>query len=83
MNWYENRDEVIGLAEWLESESCFPSIDACIRYFEKPWHWTREFELWQLWLDVTDPFLREQIVEAVDDGQNAEDFKSDMEDALS
>jgi hypothetical protein len=94
MAWHETHDNLVGLAEWLNSECCaFRDIEDCISFFEKPWKWTREYELWQLWVkaDTREPGyrgmpiemrkFRERCIEAVDDEKmTAERLLAELEE---
>jgi len=80
--WYETHDNLVGLAEWLNSECCyFSDAGAVIYFFEKPWKWNREYALWKLWNESKEPLFRETIVEAVfDDKITAEQLLAEQEE---
>lgn len=65
--WHENFDNVLGLADWLDSEcGYFKSVSDCIYFFEKPWKWGWEYKFWRMWLDAEgDTEKCELIVEAM------------------
>jgi hypothetical protein len=77
--WYETHDNLTGLANWLNCECCwFSDAAAVIYYFEKPWKWTREYELWQL---AQRGFCTERCIEAVDDPRmTAEQLEAELEE---
>jgi len=85
--WHESHDERIGLAEWIDSECCiFAEPSDVIRFFAKPWHWTREYHLWQLWNSLAKGTLnderRQECIDAVfDDKLTAEYLKDEWEEA--
>lgn len=45
--WFADFQNVMVLAHALEMQGCFPNVRAAIRYFEKPWKWTLEWEAYQ------------------------------------
>lgn len=65
--WYEDRDNLLGLAEWMDSECCFIDTSSVIRFFEKPWKWVREYELWKIWKDSQVPDVQQLCVEGLCD----------------
>ncbi len=72
--WYETPANVLGLADWLNDGGWFSTPQDALRFFEKPWKWTREFGLWRLWREAdaaNDEKLREAAVDALDDGNTA------------
>jgi len=70
MYWYDNQDNVRSLAEFLDSECCyFTDTAAVIRFFDKPWKWSREWEIFEAWLksERDESLLRQICVEAIED----------------
>jgi len=47
MEWYNNFDQVVTFAIILNDAMIFETPTDAIDYFEKPWNWTNEFNLWQ------------------------------------
>ena len=45
--WHETYTNVFEFAEWLEDEHYWVNTSHLLRYFEKPWKWTPEYELWR------------------------------------
>lgn len=88
MKWYETHDNLVGLANWLNSEcGYFSDASAAIYFFEKPWKWEREWGIWQAWQSapvMSPPKMREfkeRCIEAVDDEKmNATDLLAELED---
>jgi hypothetical protein len=90
--WYETHDNLTGLAQWLNSECCyFSDASAVIYYMEKPWKWTREFHLWQLYVKslsaqargqaIDTPEFTQRCIEAVDDEKvTAESLLAELEE---
>lgn len=76
--WYETHDNLVGLAEWLDSE-CSNFIDAseAIRFFEKPWKWTREYDLWTLWTKSLSARSRGNAIDTTDFSQRCIDAVND------
>lgn len=74
--WHEIYDNVIGLGSWLENEVCyFSDTTRMLEYFEKPWKWTREYELYCAWSEThkDEETLRECLIEAVSDDKQTRD----------
>ncbi len=46
--WYNDTDEIVSFATFLDSESYFESTSHMLRFFEKPWKWNTEYECWKL-----------------------------------
>ncbi len=44
--WYETHDNVTALGAWLIAERDF-SVAQLQWYYEKPWHWTPEWNKYQ------------------------------------
>lgn len=65
MKWHESHDNLCGLARWMESEDLWLNTGELVYFLEKPWKWTREFELWQLWQTQADVDRQQEIVVAV------------------
>lgn len=65
--WWEDRDNVTALAEWMDFECYFNDASSAIRLFEKPWKWTREFGLYQAHEATDVEELRERLVDAIHD----------------
>lgn len=75
--WYEDSSNVIGLATWLDDHSYFSDSQAVLRFFEKPWKWEREFELWDLFRSTRLIHLRSRCVESLDDNTTAEQLEEE------
>ena len=72
--WWEDRDNVGVLAEWLDFHGCLEDISHAIRLFAKPHKWTREYGLFQAYQAADSEELGELLVEAIHDtNQTAED----------
>ena len=44
MKWFESHDNLIELAHWLLVDGWFTYPIDMLRYFEKPWKWTAEWD---------------------------------------
>lgn len=44
--WYEDHDEVLALARHLIDDGSLPTPAAVLAFFEKPWKWEPEYQLW-------------------------------------
>jgi hypothetical protein len=75
--WHEDYRDVVGLATWLDDHDYFPHTRAMLRFFEKPWKWKREFELWELFRSTRLIHLRSRCVESLDDNTTAEQLKEE------
>ena len=64
MKWYNDHDNVVGLARWMEKMDLWVSTAEVIYFMEKPWKWTLEYELWVLYKKQTSPELMMEIVVA-------------------
>lgn len=83
MVWHDDRSNLIALAEFLDDE-CVYFLDTAvvIRFFEKPWKWTREWEIFQVWRDSErdESLLRQLCVEAIeDDSMDWSDVRNEYE----
>ena len=78
--WYETYDNVFGLAQWLDGEGYFDKTSDMLRFFAKPWKWTREYGLYQLWQKAVHPELEAICIEAVFDTTTAEDILTEQEE---
>jgi hypothetical protein len=65
--WYEDHDNLTGLARWLNGEYYFQSPDGVLYFFEKPWKYGREYGLWRLYEGTKDVTIRASVLEALDD----------------
>ena len=48
--WYDDLDEVVAFARWYWAPpylSPHGVVGEIFDYFEKPWHFTEEYELWK------------------------------------
>ena len=70
--WHGDYDNVLALANWLDDESCFESATDAIYFFEKPWKWSREWELYQAHESTADPKLKRLLVVAVEEWDEAD-----------
>ena len=59
LQWHEVSDNVLGLATWLDGFCFFANTTDLLRYFDKPWKWQREYELYQRWSQSSDTDERE------------------------
>lgn len=81
IKWHETHDNLVGLASWLDSECyAFPDVSNCIRFFEKPWNWDREYDLWLLWQAADSDDVRERCIVAVDESLFAEQVLANLEE---
>ena len=64
LEWHEHRHNVLGLASWLDGFFYFASPTELLRYFEEPWKWQREYDLYHRWLHTTDTQEREACAQA-------------------
>lgn len=79
--WYDDTDNCVALAYWLEEHGSFRTTADCIYFFEKPWKWDREHDLWLLWKAAEgDPKKCERVVEAVIEETSAEDLMAEWEE---
>jgi hypothetical protein len=46
MNWFETHENLVMLAMALDTDCRFEEAADAIRFFEKPWKWTPEWESW-------------------------------------
>lgn len=69
MNWYDNYSDLASFTGWLNSHAYFTDVDTLVYLIEKPWKWSREYELFQLWngLDSGELTKRERVIEALDE----------------
>lgn len=67
MKWYETYDNVVTLAEWLDMLCEFNETSDVIRFFEKPWKWDREWNLFQQWTTSIED--RNLIIERLEEGK--------------
>tara|TARA_R110002096_G_scaffold134022_1_gene285045 strand:- start:719 stop:1075 length:357 start_codon:yes stop_codon:yes gene_type:complete len=71
MKWHDDIDALLGFCEWLD-EWCimFPETSMAIDMLRKPLRWYREYDAWQLWLEVpvSCERTREMILDAVIEG---------------
>jgi len=85
--WHEVHDTRVDLAEWLESKCSFSTVADCIRFFEKPYNWDREYALWRMWQvadrDSQSPVKCERIIEALDEDTTAEGLMAEWEEEES
>lgn len=44
--WYLTRDELLAFATILTDAGEFPEAEDLLRFIEKPWKWTPEYEAW-------------------------------------
>lgn len=42
-DWYEDHDNLLGLGTWLVDECEITTCQELLRFFEKPWKWTEEW----------------------------------------
>ncbi len=45
--WCEDHEEVLNFARILDEAGRFGSVSDVLYYFEKPYKWTADYELWQ------------------------------------
>ena len=69
--WYERRDDVCALAQWLHEHwywmGSTEPIDRLIEFFQEPHKWDREWQLYRLWLNIPHEEVKQRIVEALDE----------------
>lgn len=44
--WTNDRGELVDVGRMLNDAGCFPTPEDVLNYFEKPWKWSNERELW-------------------------------------
>jgi len=42
--WYEDHDELVATARWLERRCELDTVDDVIDFFAEPWKWTLEHD---------------------------------------
>jgi hypothetical protein len=47
MSWYETHENLVMLATMLDDDGRFAETADVVRYLEKPWKWTDEWERWE------------------------------------
>lgn len=45
--WSKDYENVLALARDMVRAGWLTDADAVLEYFEKPWHWTNEYNWWQ------------------------------------
>ena len=45
--WYESHQTLVEFGYWLVGNAYITDILEVLYYFEKPWKWTTEHELWE------------------------------------
>jgi hypothetical protein len=84
--WYQHRDNVISLAEWLDGNCAFTDTASVVRFFEKPWKWTYEFALFKFYTDDVYWSGREQhrdrVIDAMIEEKSIEQVKAEVEELI-
>lgn len=47
LHWYETHDNLVMLATMLDDDGRFDETADVVRFIEKPWKWTAEWERWE------------------------------------
>lgn len=47
MKWYETHENLVMLATMLDDDGRFDVPADVVRFLEKPWKWTEEWERWE------------------------------------
>lgn len=63
--WYEDAGNVSELASWLEAIGYFHETKQLVRFIEKPWKWSAEFDVMQAYHQAQCQEYRQHIVECL------------------
>lgn len=79
--WHEDRRNLYELADWLETQAYWLTTDALIKFIEKPWKWTPEWELYQLWQKQECEQRKQDCIDAVTEEISAETLQARWEES--
>jgi hypothetical protein len=46
-SWFEEQENLVSLAHWMEANDMFDTVNQAIDFFEKPWNYHSEWEEYQ------------------------------------
>ncbi len=47
MEWYQEQTTLVSVGSWLDSTGFFSETGDVVNFFEKPWHYSREYKVYQ------------------------------------
>ena len=47
-HWYDDQNDLNEFAAYLHDEGELTTAEEVLRFFEKPWKWSRDFDAYQL-----------------------------------
>lgn len=78
--WHETQANLTALYAWLQDNGWFAATRSTTNFWSEPWHWEREWELYQEWLVADSDVVREALEDALVEDRTAGDVLAEIEE---